>query len=77
MNKTQERVVKVLERMVEMCKLEADYAEEFSDALEPMLTEFHYDDGFGTEGALDPRGDFRDGEWSMNHVQGVDDINES
>ena len=30
-------------------------------------------DGFGTEGQSDPRGDRRDGEWSMWQVQGVDD----
>lgn len=30
------------------------------------------EDAFGTEGQCDPRGDFRDGEWSMKRVQGVD-----
>lgn len=71
MNKQQKRTIKVLERMIELCKDNASDAEMFADELEPMLHEMHGDDAFGTEGQCDPRGDFRDGTWSMKKVQGV------
>lgn len=70
--KVQQRVVKVLERMIAMAKDSKDDAEMFADELEPMLTEVHGNDGFGTEGQCDPRGDFRNGRWSMKKVEGVD-----
>ena len=72
MNKTQKRVIKVLERLIEEVKNDADFASFFSDDLENVLTEIHSNDGFGTEGQCDPRGDFRNGNWSMTHVEGID-----
>jgi hypothetical protein len=72
MTTTQQRVVKVLERMLEMARSNEDDAEMFSDGLEDLLTELHSNDGFGTEGQCDPRGDFRSGTWSMDLVEGVD-----
>lgn len=68
----QQRVVTVLNRMIEMAKEDPDYAEIFSDGLECLLDEIHGDDGFGTEGQSDPRGDFREGNWSMDNVEGLD-----
>ena len=70
--KTQQRVVKVLERMIAMAQDSTDDAAMLSDELEGMLTEIHGNDGFGTEGQSDPRGDFRDRRWSMKKVEGVD-----
>lgn len=64
-------VVKVLERMIAMAQKNENDAEMLADELETMLTGIHGNDGFGTEGQCDPRGDFRDGFWSMYDVQGV------
>lgn len=72
MNKTQERVIRVLENMVDLAKSDETYADVFSDHLDEVLDNIQGDDVFGTEGQCDPRGDFRDGNWSMVHVQGVD-----
>lgn len=44
----------------------------FENQLDNIFNEFQSMDGFGTEAASDPRGDFRDGEWSMRRVQGID-----
>lgn len=71
MNKQQKRTIKVLERMIELCKNDESDAEMFADVLQPMLHGLHREDAFGTEGQCDPRGDFRDGNWSMTKVQGV------
>ena len=73
MNKTQKRVIKVLERMIELAESDDNDAEMLSDGLESMLDEIAQNDGFGTERTSDPRGDFRDyGGWSMTRVQGID-----
>lgn len=64
-------VVKVLERMIAMAQQNENDADMLADELETMLTGIHGNDGFGTEGQCDPRGDFRDGCWSMYDVQGV------
>lgn len=70
--KVQLRVAKVLERMMEMAKADADDAAMLADGLEDMLGDIHGGDGFGTEGQCDPRGDFREGRWSMTKVAGID-----
>lgn len=68
----QERVAKVLDNMKAMALEDDDNAAMFADLLESYLNELNGDDGFGTEGQSDPRGDFRDGDWSMACVQGLD-----
>lgn len=40
-----------------------------ADVLEQILEEYAMDDGFGTERQSDPRGDRRDGHFSMFFVQ--------
>jgi hypothetical protein len=72
MEEQQKRVVKVLENLIELVKDDFDFSEAFSDDLECLLDEIHSNDGFGTEGQVDPRGDFRDCEWNMWMVEGVD-----
>lgn len=72
MTKQQERTKKVLERMIALVDQDADYSEMFAKALDRSLDEIGVADGFGTEGQCDPRGDFRDGDFSMWNVQGVD-----
>lgn len=69
---TQQRVATVLERMLASVRKDPADAETFSPMLEEMLTELHGDDGFGTEGQGDPRGDFRSGQWFMERVEGID-----
>lgn len=73
MRKTQERVIKVLENMKTMTEQDEHYATMFSESLDTMLDDFMGEDAFGTEGQCDPRGDFRDGDWSMDRVEGIDD----
>lgn len=72
MNNTQKRVVKVLERMIEQTSKDVDDAQVYAEILEDQLSTLQNDDFFGTEGQNDPRGDMRDGEWSMSRVQGLD-----
>lgn len=73
MNQTQKRVTQVLQNMIERTQQDEDDAEMYSNVLEDVLNNIQGDDGFGTESQCDPRGDGRDGEWSMDYVQGVDD----
>ncbi len=44
-----------------------------SEKEETLLNEYASNDAFGTEGQNDPRGDQRQGEYSMDHVYRVDD----
>lgn len=71
----QQRVSKVLDRMQQMVSPDSDpeNAAVFAPCLEQMLDALACEDFFGTEGQDDPRGDFRNGMWNMEHVQGVDD----
>lgn len=71
--KEQERVAQVLARMSAMAMADEDDAAMFSELLENSLGELNGEDAFGTEGQNDPRGDFRNGSWSMRCVEGVDD----
>lgn len=73
MNRTQQRVDEVLARLNEAATEDESDAEMIAEALDVMLDDLHGNDFFGTEGQTDPRGDFRDGEWSMGCVQGIDE----
>ena len=68
----QQRVAKVLENMRNLVLSSDDVAGDFVDGLEEMLNNLAFNDAFGTECQLDPRGDSRTGEWSMECVEGVD-----
>jgi hypothetical protein len=70
--KTQLRVDKVLLKMKEMSLHDQNYADMFSELLEDGLDILADDDAFGTECQDDPRGDGRNGTWSMKHVEGID-----
>lgn len=73
MSDTTTRVLKVLEKIKEdIIDNDELVADMYSEALEDMLNMLHFEDAFGTEGQDDPRGDFRNGEWSMNRVEGID-----
>jgi len=73
MNIQQKRTIKVLENMLELVKDDEDYANFFADAMNPMLEDLLCNDAFGTEGQSDPRGDGREGRYTMYHVMGVDE----
>lgn len=45
-----------------------------ADYLETILEQYYMDDGFGSEGQSDPRGDFRDGSYNMWDVEGDEEI---
>lgn len=51
---------------------DATYEAVFIATLEAGLSILAQSDAFGTEGQLDPRGDAREGTWSMHCVQGLD-----
>ena len=72
----QKRVVRVLARLMKMAKADDGDAGGISEMLEAGLTDLQCNDFFGTEGQNDPRGDFRDADWSMSYVQGIDKSNE-
>lgn len=72
MNKVQLRVTTVLNRLAAVAEDDEDFAEDIAKDLNNMLDDIQGQDGFGTEAQCDPRGDFREGRWSMIHVEGVD-----
>lgn len=69
MKKLQTNCVTVLNRLAAMCEEDEDFAEELADDLNRMLDEIQSQDGFGTEAQSDPRGDFRNGRWSMKKLE--------
>lgn len=72
MTLNQQRVLKVLERIKAQVERDDDDAQVYANELDSMLDALHFNDFFGTEAENDPRGDFRNGEWGMGHVEGVD-----
>lgn len=68
----QRRVVKVLERLAKIAKGSEYDAQSLCDPLNSVLEELASDDFFGTERQNDPRGDGRNGHWTMWKVEGVD-----
>lgn len=72
LTKEQARCAMVLNRLGQLILDGHLDAVVLSDDLQLFLDELKSYDAFGTEGQLDPRGDFRDGHWSMQKVQGID-----
>ena len=60
----QQRNSLVLQRLLSYCEGEDD-AEALAECLDCMLDDLRSQDFFGTEGQCDPRGDSRNGEFSM------------
>ena len=69
MTKKQKNSIKVLNEMIKMASEDKLYAEMFCEILEEGLEKLRIEDSFGTEGQCDPRGDFREGTWSMDNVE--------
>lgn len=70
---TQTRVTTVLQRMSEMVSKDARYADIFAGELNTMLENIKQQDGFGEQAEYDPRGDGREGTFSLDYVAGIDD----
>ena len=74
MNTQYKRLELVFERILNLCKTDNNFQESISFDIDHILGYYLYEeDVFGTEGQLDPRGDYREGRWSVHHVQGVDE----
>lgn len=71
LTKFQKNCITVLNRLAKMCEEDSDFADALSSDIDAMLDEIHGNDGFGTEGQSDPRGDFRNGQWSMHRVEPI------
>jgi len=67
--KLQTNCITVLNRLAKMCEDDEDFANALSSDLDTMLNEIQSQDGFGTEAQCDPRGDFRNGRWSMKKIE--------
>jgi hypothetical protein len=72
LNKQQSRLKLVLEHMIDHIMCDEKTAELIAEELEIMLNKIRDDDGFGTEAQDDPRGDGRNGDWSIDFVEGID-----
>lgn len=64
-SKVQHNLLTVLERIKDRVTEDEDDAELLADSMDQMLDDLLSEDFFGTEGQLDPRGDQRDGEFSV------------
>lgn len=69
MKKLQTNCVTVLNRLAKMCEEDEDFAEALASDLDTMLNAIQSQDGFGTEAQSDPRGDFRNGHWTMKKIE--------
>jgi hypothetical protein len=65
MNEVQTNLLKLFPRLESIIQEDEDFAEILAADIEDLLDSLASDDFFGTERQCDPRGDFRDGEWSI------------
>ena len=72
MNLEQKRLLLVLDRIKERVIKNPEDAEAWGESLNDMLDELEGVDFFGIEGQNDPRGDQRNGLWTMGRVEGLD-----
>jgi aromatic ring hydroxylase len=69
MNECQRNVLKVLERIQKQVVENEDDAAVYAEEFETMLNNLAENDFFGTEGSTDPRGDQRNGFWTMDDIE--------
>ena len=60
-----ERVAKVLERIMQSTVNCEFTSRVFAEEIDTLLDKLQQSDFFGTEAQCDPRGDFRNGRWSV------------
>ena len=65
------RVLDEIKRRVEEPE-HSESSEEWGEAIDSMLDEMKNNDHFGSEASTDPRGDFRNGEWSIWEMEPSD-----
>lgn len=71
LNLVQRRVIMVLSSMIETNGYEKNRSNDILSELQLLLDDVQVAGGFGSGGEHDPRGNFQEGIWSMNKVQGV------
>lgn len=71
-SKQQKRNELVLQRLIAFSNEDKEAAKYLVEALDNMLIDLCQDDFFGTETQMDPRGDGRNGFWTMKKVEGID-----
>ena len=69
LTKQQKRNKLVLERLIKFSNEDNNTAKHLADALDNFLNDLCMDDFFGTETQMDPRGDGRNGHWTMKNVE--------
>ena len=69
MNKVQKNVLVVLDRIKQQVIDSEDDAKGYAEAIDIMLDNLHAYDFFGTEAQSDPRGDYRNGDWSIHEIE--------
>lgn len=70
--RNQKRVCRVLTRLADLASEDEEIADALMEPLEAMCEDLSSSDLFGTEGQHDPRGDQREDNWTLDHVEGVD-----
>lgn len=73
MTKYQKNLLIVLPRIIKLVEEDEDFAEYLAQDLEAVLDDYGMEDGFGTEGQIDPRGDFRKNYWTLLDEDGVEE----
>lgn len=75
MSTMEEKLVYIFEKLIEYVESnDDDVNNHFADHVETMLNDMNDMDLFGSERQSDPRGDFRDGDWSIfGSIQGLND----
>jgi hypothetical protein len=66
----QQKLELVLERIRKASEADLDDRAMYRASLEEMLNSLLEQDAFGTEGQCDPRGDQRNGNWTMRDIEG-------
>lgn len=65
MNKVQRNLIEVLDNIKQSVTLDPDEAKVYAHELDLLLDQLAVNDFFGTEQQSDPRGDFRNENWSI------------
>lgn len=63
----------VLNNIKNQCQEDEDDLDVYLSEINSMLDDLYENDFFGTEGSSDPRGDQRNGIFTMHNVEGFDD----
>lgn len=66
---SQANVCVVLQRLSNLIKSDEKFAELFAQDLEDILNLINAQGAFGKYGEKDPRGDYRNGKWSMDIIE--------